>query len=53
MDDLIKISTLIAFLVFSSGKISKSLLIVRKAQIQLIQQSKASFWPKVILLNTK
>jgi len=46
MDSLIKISVILAFAAVASGNLPKVLLQVRKAQIQLIQDSKASKWPK-------
>lgn len=46
MNSLIKIAVVLAFTAVASGNLPKILIQVRKAQFQLIQDSKASKWPK-------
>lgn len=53
MNDLIKISVILAFAAVASGNLPKILFQVRKAQIQLIQDSKASKWPKAMTLPSR
>lgn len=53
MSNLIAIATTLAFLAVSSGNLPWILKQVRKAQIQIIMESKASNWPKAILLQQK
>lgn len=50
MNSLIKIAVVLAFTAGSSGNLPKILNQVRKAQFQLIQESKASKWPKAMTL---
>ena len=53
MNNLIKISVILAFAAVTSGNLPKILTQVRKAQIQLIQESKASKWPKAMKLPSR
>lgn len=53
MSLLIKIATILAFLAVISGNLPKILLQVKKAQLQLIQDSKASKWPRAMTLPSK
>lgn len=53
MNDLIKISVILAFAAVASGNLSKIVFQVRKAQIQLIQDSKASKWPTAMTLSSR
>lgn len=46
MNSLIKIAVVLAFAAVTSGNLPKILIQVRKAQMQLIMESKASKWPK-------
>lgn len=53
MNSLIKISVVLALAAVSSGNLPKILNQVRKAQFQLIMESKASKWPKAMLLPSR
>ena len=53
MNSLIKIAVVLAFAAVSSGNLPKILNQVRKAQIQLVQDSKASKWPKAVTLPSR
>lgn len=53
MNNLIKISVLLAFTAVASGNFPRILTLVRKAQLQLIQDSKASKWPKPLTLKSE
>lgn len=53
MNNLIKIAVALAFLAVASGNLPKILFEVRKAQLQLIQDSKSSKWPKAMILGKK
>jgi hypothetical protein len=53
MDSLIKISVSLAMAAVFTGNLPKVLKVVKRAQIELIQESKASKWPKVIILNPR
>lgn len=53
MNNLIKIATALAFAALVGGNLPKILFQVRKAQIQLIQDSKASKWPKAMTLSSR
>lgn len=53
MNNLIKIAVVLAFAAVSSGNLPKILNQVRKAQFQLIQESKASKWPKAMTLPSR
>lgn len=46
MNSLIKIAVVLAFAAIASGNLPAVIKQVRKAQFQLIQESKASNWPK-------
>lgn len=50
MNSLIRISVILAFAAVTTGNLPKILIQVRKAQLQLIQDSKASRWPKAVML---
>jgi hypothetical protein len=50
MNNLIKIATVLALAAVASGNLPTVLFYVKKAQLQLIQDSKASKWPKVMTL---
>lgn len=51
MDSLIKISVSLAIAAVFTGNLPKILKAVRRAQIELIQESKASKWPKALVLS--
>jgi hypothetical protein len=53
MNSLIKIAVVLAFVAVSSGNLPKILNQVRKAQFQLVMESKASNWPKAMTLQGK
>lgn len=53
MNDLIKISVILAFAAVASGNLPKILFQVRKAQIHLIIDSQSSKWPKAMTLPSK
>lgn len=53
MNNLIKISVILAFAAVATGNLPRILIIVRKGQIQLIQDSKASKWPKAMTLESE
>jgi len=53
MNNLIKISVILAFTAIATGNLPKILIQVRKAQLQLIQDSKASKWPKAMTLPSR
>lgn len=46
MNSLIKIAVVLAFVAVASGNLPAILNQVRKAQFQLIMESKVSNWPK-------
>lgn len=48
MNSLIKIAVVLAFTAFASGNIPAAINQVRKAQFQLVQESKASKLPKAM-----
>lgn len=50
MNNLIKIAVVLAFAAVSSGNLPKILKLVRKAKYELIMDSKASKWPRVMTL---
>ncbi len=50
LDKLIQAVAIIAVLAASTGQLPRIINFVHKAQIQLIQESKASKWPKAMLL---
>ncbi len=51
MNDLIKIAAGLGLLATLSGNLPRIIYEVRKAQFKLVQESKASKWPKVILIK--
>lgn len=53
MNNLIKISVVLAFAAIASGNLPKTIYQVRKAQIQLIKDSQASHWPKAFTLPSR
>jgi hypothetical protein len=53
MNNLIKISVMLAFAAVASGNLPKILVQVRKAQLHLIQDSKASKWPQGMILPSR
>ena len=53
MNNLIKISVVLALATVASGNLPKILNQVRKAQIQLIMDSQASKWPKAMTLPSR
>ncbi len=50
MNSLIKIAVVLAFAAIGSGNLPAVINQVRKAQFQLIQESKASNWPRAMTL---
>ncbi len=50
LDKLIQAVTIFAILAVSTGQLPRIINYVHKAQIQLIQDSKASKWQKAMLL---
>lgn len=50
LNNLIKIATLLALAAMASGNLPTILFHVKIAQLQLIQDSKASKWPKAMIL---
>jgi hypothetical protein len=53
MDNLIKVATILAFAAIATGNLPNILIQVRKAQIELIHESKASKWPKAMTLPSR
>ena len=53
MNSLIKIAVVLAFAAVSSGNLPAVINQVRKAQFQLIQESKASKWPKAMRMPSR
>lgn len=53
MNNLIKISVVLAFAALASGNLPKIIKQVRKAQFQLIMESKASKWPKAMHMPSR
>ena len=53
LDKFIQIAALFAVLAVSSGQLPKVVNYVHTAQFKLIQDSKASKWPKAMLLLTR
>jgi hypothetical protein len=51
MNDLIKISVGLGLIATLSGNLPKIIYEVRKAQFKLVQESKASKWPKAIQIK--
>lgn len=53
MNYLIKIAVVLAFAAVANGNLPKILFQVKKAQLQLIQDSKASKWPPAMTLQSR
>mgnify|MGYP000196214395 CR=1 FL=1 len=53
MNSLIKIAVVLAIAAVTSGNLAKILTQVRKAQMQLIMESKATKWPKAMTLPSR
>ncbi len=53
MNYLIKIAVVLAFAAVASGNFPTILLHIKKAQLQLIRESKASKWPKAMTFPNK
>lgn len=53
MNNLIKIATILALAAVASGNLSTILFHIRRAQLQLIQESKASKWPRAMMLPNR
>jgi len=53
MRSLIQIAVVLAFAAVASGNLPAFLFHVKKAQLQLIQDSKASKWPPALKLPTQ
>ncbi|MDZ4661485.1 MAG: hypothetical protein SGJ18_07665 [Pseudomonadota bacterium] len=53
LNKLIQAAAVLAIIAASTGQLPRIINYVHKAQIQLIQDSKASKWPKAMLLPTK
>ena len=53
MNSLIKIAVVLAFVAVASGNLPAILNQVRKAQLHLIMESKASKWPKAMRMPSR
>lgn len=53
MNSLIKIAVVLAFAAVASGNLPQIINLVRKAQFQLIMESKASNWPKAMRKHSR
>mgnify|MGYP000620846739 CR=1 FL=1 len=53
LDKLIQAAAVLAIVAVSTGQLPRIINYVHKAQVQLIQDSKASKWPKAMLLPVK
>ncbi len=53
MSKLISIASTLAFLAVASGNLPWILFQIKKAQVQLIQDSKVSKWPKAMTLPSR
>jgi len=53
MRSVIQIAVILAFAAVASGNLPKIINQVRKAQFQLIQESKASKWPKAMRMPNR
>lgn len=53
MNSLIKIAVVLAFAVLAGGNLPQIINQVRKAQLQLIMESKASNWPKAMRMSKR
>ena len=53
MNSLIKIAVVLAFAAVASGNLPAVINQVRKAQLHLIMESKASKWPKAMRMPSR
>ncbi|MDZ4661853.1 MAG: hypothetical protein SGJ18_09585 [Pseudomonadota bacterium] len=53
LSKIIQAAAVLAIIAASTGQLPRIINYVHKAQIQLIQDSKASKWPKAMLLPSK
>lgn len=53
MRSLIQIAVVLVFAAVATGNLPSILLLVKKAQLQLIQDSKASKWSKAMMLPSR
>lgn len=53
MKSLTKIAVVLAFAAVASGNLPAIINQIRKAQLQLIQESKASKWPKAMRMPSR
>ena len=53
LDKMISTISILACLAVAMGRLPKIINAVHRAQVQLIQESKASKWPKAMLLHAK
>lgn len=53
MNSLIKIAVVLAFTAVASGNLPNILIQFRKAQMKLIMESKASKWPRAMILPSR
>ena len=53
MNSLIKIAVVLALAAVASGNLPQIISQVRKAQFQLIMESKASNWPKAMRMPSR
>ena len=53
LDKLVQTVAVLVIIAASTGQLPRIINYVHKAQIQLIQESKASKWPKAMLLPSK
>jgi len=51
MNNLIKIASVLALAATATRNLPEIMLVVRKAQIKLVQESKASNWPKGLRIH--
>lgn len=51
IEKLIYLAVAVTMIAASTGNIPKILVHLRKAQIHLIQESQASKWPKLYIIN--
>ena len=52
-DKMISAVSILAMIALASGQLPKIINIVHRAQVQLVQDSKASNWPKAKLLKSQ
>ena len=53
LDKIISAVSILAMIALASGQFPKIINIVHRAQVQLVQDSKASKWPKAKLLKSQ